>query len=737
MQVAAGVPQVPPVTVQVRDNRTGTPVHGALVTLTLGPNGGAAVLAGNVAVSDFGIARFPGLTVSTAGNYTLVATATLANVVIATAVSTPFLVTNPLAITTDVLPAGTAGMPYVPTTLQSAGGGGITRTWSLTSGALPPGLTLTPSGIISGIINPSARGNFAFTVQVRDAMSPPQAAVRALTIAVGASADISLGLSGTPDPVYVNSPLTYAVTVANAGPSTATQVAVTVTIPPSAAIVSVADGCGISANGVVICAIGSLAVGTATQLAIVVRPSAEGNIESTASATALEPDPIPNNVATESTTVLNPTLIAIPSAENRTAQTGVDYALTFTVIGGRAPYTWSIVSGNIPTGLTFDPVLGVLSGKATTTGAFTFVVRVQDQLGSSATSTVCITVSLPPATVFATNATGDIIPGENRRLTIGDLVNSLLGPGVTVSNVRLNGQSLAEGRYAGAGVFEGAAGILGIERGIILSSGAVADSKGPNNSDTTTGALSTPGDADLTALARLTSLNPGVQTFDATVLEFEFVPQGNRVSFRYVFGSEEDNEFVASQYNDAFGFFITGPDGIKRNYALVPNTEDPVTINSINGGNPLGTLPVRNAHLYRNNDPSDGAPTIDIEADGLTVVLTLTADVIPNEVHTMKLAIGDAGDAAYDSWVFIEGGSFRVVENCTNGIDDDGDGLVDGNDPDCVVCAVSEQPAGDDAFQAAATIPSVNNLGVAAASDHRQPTWLARRRRQLAALQAV
>ena len=170
------------------------------------------------------------------------------------------------------------------------------------------------------------------------------------------------------------------------------------------------------------------------------------------------------------------------------------------------------------------------------------------------------------------------------------------------------------------------------------------------------------------------------------MLEFDFVPTSEQVSFRYVFGSDEYNEFVASQYNDAFGFFITDPAGVKRNWALVPGTSQAVSINTINAGNPSGSLVPSNPHLYRNNDLSDGGGAINIEADGLTVVLTLTADVTPNQTHRMKLAIADAGDTSYDSWVFIEGGSFAAVENCTNGIDDDGDGLADGSDPDCQVC---------------------------------------------------
>ena len=165
------------------------------------------------------------------------------------------------------------------------------------------------------------------------------------------------------------------------------------------------------------------------------------------------------------------------------------------------------------------------------------------------------------------------------------------------------------------------------------------------------------------------------------------MPTGNQVSFRYVFASEEYNEFVATAFNDVFAFYIQGPfDEVGRNWALVPGTDLPVAINTINGGRTFGTN-ASNPELFRNNDLQDGGGTIDIEADGLTVVLTLTATVTPGATHHMKLAIGDAGDRSLDSWVFIEGGSFHAVENCTNGVDDDGDGMVDGNDPDCTACA--------------------------------------------------
>ncbi len=359
--------------------------------------------------------------------------------------------------------------------------------------------------------------------------------------------------------------------------------------------------------------------------------------------------------------IASPIYISMPSVAGRTPQAGVAYSLSLVATGGSPPYTWSVTDGTLPPGLSLNPATGAISGTATTAGAFTFTVRAQDSLGSSNTLTLCVTVVLPPPANLTTTTVG-------AGVTIQDVVTSLLGQGVSVSNVQLKGAAI------GAGVFEGGAGSVGFGRGIILSSGGVPDAAGPNDSDNTSTSRGDAGDPDLTLLS-------GQATHDASVIEFDFVPSGSQVSFRYVFGSEEYNEFVASQFNDSFGFFIDG-----QNWALVPSTNQPVTINTINGGIPFGSPNAANPTLYRNNDLSDGSPAINIEADGLTVVLTLTANVTPNVSHHMKLAIADAQDFSFDSWVFIEGGSFHAVENCTNGVDDDNDGLVDAADPDCQVC---------------------------------------------------
>lgn len=251
------------------------------------------------------------------------------------------------------------------------------------------------------------------------------------------------------------------------------------------------------------------------------------------------------------------------------------------------------------------------------------------------------------------------------------------GSGVVISNAVLTGSDRA------AGSFVGGTGIVGFESGIILGSGGISGAVGPNTSDGLSDDLLLPGDADLDGLI------PGYATNDATVLEFDFVPLGAQIRFRYVFTSEEYNEWVNSSFNDVFGFFVNGV-----NYARLPDGVTPVSINNVNNGNPYGSGGTNSA-FYINNDLSDGGGAIDIQSDGLTVVLTLRAPVIDGATNHMKLAIADAGDHILDSWVFVEGGSFAVDEICDNGLDDDFDDLIDNGDPDCHVCGDGDVDPGE------------------------------------------
>ena len=135
------------------------------------------------------------------------------------------------------------------------------------------------------------------------------------------------------------------------------------------------------------------------------------------------------------------------------------------------------------------------------------------------------------------------------------------------------------------------------------------------------------------------------------MLEFDFVPVGDSLSIRYVFASEDYNEYVGRVFVDVVGFFVN-----EQNCATVNG--DPVSVNTINNGNPVQpSIVPSHPELYINNDLQDGGGSINTEMDGLTVVLTCVASVTRGGPNHIKLAIADVSDSANDSNVFIKSGS--------------------------------------------------------------------------------
>lgn len=250
-------------------------------------------------------------------------------------------------------------------------------------------------------------------------------------------------------------------------------------------------------------------------------------------------------------------------------------------------------------------------------------------------------------------------------VTATQLAQTLAGTGVTVSNVTYTGADSA------AGTFSGGTDIVGFESGIILSSGIIRNVIGPNTMPDVTSYNFTAGDAALNALT-----GDGNATHDAAILSFDFVPDGDSVKFQYVFASDEYNEFVNTEYNDVFAFYVNG-----KNCALVGDPAVPVTINTINNGNPFGSTPSSHPELYRNNDLQNGGATINTEMDGLTKVLTCSAAVNAGVTNTMRLAIADASDGAYDSNVFLSAKSLTVKNEpptAAISVPSDGDSFTEG-----------------------------------------------------------
>ena len=223
-----------------------------------------------------------------------------------------------------------------------------------------------------------------------------------------------------------------------------------------------------------------------------------------------------------------------------------------------------------------------------------------------------------------------------------DLVASILSAGVSISNVKYTGA------IDSAGTFSGGTGIIGFEGGIVLSTGSVRNVIGPNKSNSISQDNGLSGDKDLEKLI------PGFTTHDATVLEFDFIPNADTILFQYVFSSDEYNEFANKEFNDVFGFFING-----KNVALLPGINTAVAINNVNGGFPIGTN-TKNPQFYVNNVLADGGENRNTEMDGLTRILSVQAKVNIGQINYIKLAIADAGDSSYDSNVFIKASSFTT-----------------------------------------------------------------------------
>lgn len=219
---------------------------------------------------------------------------------------------------------------------------------------------------------------------------------------------------------------------------------------------------------------------------------------------------------------------------------------------------------------------------------------------------------------------------------VASIENIFVNNGVFTSNLEFNGAN------AQFGLFNGSASTIGLNEGIILSTGSVTNAA---NGEDMYPSMGLGGDPDLENLT-------GFVTYDLASIEFDFLATGDSMSFQFVFASDEYPEWVNSSFNDVFGFFVSGP-GINGtftnaavNIAVVPGTGDFVSINTINE--------TMNASYY-----IDNAMANTHFCDGFTTVMIAgIGQLTIGESYHMKIAITDVSDQALDSWVFLGGESF-------------------------------------------------------------------------------
>lgn len=198
--------------------------------------------------------------------------------------------------------------------------------------------------------------------------------------------------------------------------------------------------------------------------------------------------------------------------------------------------------------------------------------------------------------------------------------------GASLAGAGFNLVSTSLTTNTGNGFFTNGLAGTGIAQGVVLTTGTL----GCIGSSNTTGSCSGGG--------------------NNSSLTLNFTLDSDSLFFNYVFGSEEYNEFVGSNFNDGFNLLLNGPGFANVNLAQIPGGGGPVTINNVNLGS--------NSAFYRNNSPGP----YPIELDGLTTVLTASASgLMVGSQYSLTFNIFDTGDSGYDSAVFIQGGTIGTV----------------------------------------------------------------------------
>jgi gliding motility-associated-like protein len=235
--------------------------------------------------------------------------------------------------------------------------------------------------------------------------------------------------------------------------------------------------------------------------------------------------------------------------------------------------------------------------------------------------------------------------------TAPELVNILTNNSscISVANSNASGDNFPTGQNS-YGSFNAGSSNFPFKEGIVLSTWSAKLSEGPyifdkgNNNDT-----SWLGDSDLNQTLGITSVT-------ATVLEFDFTPLTNFISFDYIFASIEYKDSSPCSYSDGFAFLIKekGSAANYQNLAVIPGTTTPVSSINIHSSIPQDGCPAVNENYF--NGYNDA--TSPINYAGQTVVMNAQTNVIAGTTYHIKLVIANDKNEYYDSAVFLKAGSF-------------------------------------------------------------------------------
>ena len=236
------------------------------------------------------------------------------------------------------------------------------------------------------------------------------------------------------------------------------------------------------------------------------------------------------------------------------------------------------------------------------------------------------------------------------------LVNILVNsPCVNPTNAKvLTGTNF--GSTNGVGYFQNTNPAFPFTNGVLLTTGDINKSPGPNSTVLSDGIPAWLGDVDLEA----TLLAAGItmNSTNATVLEFDFTSFSAFMNFQFLFASEEYGTYQCNS-PDAFAFLITDKFGVTQNLAVIPSTTTPISVGTIRDFLYNSACPSVNPGYFGSFNGGSAAGSSPTNYNGQTVLMNATkANLIPGDTYHIKLVIADRGDSRFDSAVFIGGSSF-------------------------------------------------------------------------------
>ena len=286
---------------------------------------------------------------------------------------------------------------------------------------------------------------------------------------------------------------------------------------------------------------------------------------------------------------------------------------------------------------------GLTVGNTYTIRVYSYTATPLDTL----TFDICVFTVPPPITTSTTEYTVDELVTE---VLIESQCNQAFNVTYTTGTTF--------GSTNGIGYFEANGSSWPFESGLIMTSGDIGNAPGPEAGVISDGTYAWVGDNDLENA--IPGLNTG-DTNNASIIEFDFVPVTDHMSFDFIFAAEEYGTFQCT-FTDAFAFLLTDTAGVTTNLAVVPGTEDPISVLSVRDEEWNAGCPSVNEEFFANYYGPGGLPPLTSPTNfiGHTVVMTAESDVIPNELYHIKLIVADDGDTLYDSAVFIDAGSFDI-----------------------------------------------------------------------------